>query len=169
VNNVRAKKAALVGMSAVMLTLFGMAGIAPAHANEDNSSLANLSAESVDLYASDTPKIIRIDPGTGQVLSVSPDSAAAARSVVQGCSGDVACWFGRPPALNFGFNGSGGSGAWANRGSFQTRNYTALVCWSYGTPPISVTHCTPSDERAGKNSTIEWGSAVTGVSVSLSR
>lgn len=163
------KGAVKVGVGVVCAIGFIGLGAATAQATESDSTLAGLSSQSVDLYRSDEPKTIRINPATGKVLSVTPGEPIQTRGVQTNCSGDVACWNGQPPALSYGFNGSGGSGNWPNRSSFQSKNYTALVCWSYGNPPFSTVHCTPEDERLGKNATIQFGSVVTGTKVSLSR
>ncbi len=127
-------------------------------------TLSNLAQEEMSLLSSDQPKTVTIDPATGSVLSVMPGQPFQTQAVKSNCTGDYACWNGRPPSLSYGFNGSGSSGAWANRASFETRNYTATLCWSYGS-----TYCMNEEERAGKNSTIEFGFAVTGTRVSLSR
>lgn len=149
---------------ALALTLMG---VAQAQAEPATGAMSELSSREASLYQSDKPKTIQIDPATGQVLSVSEGMGFEVQAIKNNCSGDVACWNGRPPALNYGFSGSGSSGSWPHRASFQTKNYTATVCWSYEGTTAKV--CTPEHERAGKNSKIEFGQNVTGRSVSLKR
>jgi hypothetical protein len=132
-------------------------GSASAQAAQDPASPSGLALSEMALLGSDQPKTVKIDPASGAVLSVTPGQPVQA------------CWNGRPPALSYGFNGSGASGDWPNRGSFSTGNYTATLCWSYGPTPFSKGYCMKEAERAGQNSTIEIGSVVVGTRVSLSR
>lgn len=167
--NVRFFRSALnyVG-GAVCVAALVAGGVVSAQAAA-SPALSDLAQEEVSLLSSDQPKTVTIDPASGSVLSVTPGQPFQTRAVKANCTGDYACWNGRPPALSYGFNGSGSSGSWANRGSFETRNYTATLCWSHGSPPFSTGYCMNEQERAGKNSTIEFGSAITGTRVSLSR
>jgi hypothetical protein len=144
-------------------------GSASAQAAQDPASPSGLALSEMALLGSDQPKTVKIDPASGAVLSVTPGQPVQARGVKSNCTGDFACWNGRPPALSYGFNGSGASGDWPNRGSFSTGNYTATLCWSYGPTPFSKGYCMKEAERAGQNSTIEIGSVVVGTRVSLSR
>lgn len=145
------------------------AGVQANEAPLATKTSSTLAQKDMRLLGSDEPKTVTIDPASGKVLGVKRGQPFAIMAVKSNCTGDYACWNGRPPALNFGFNGTGASGTWGNRGSFQTKNYTALLCWSYGTPPYSTGYCMLEAEREGKNSTLEWGSAITGTKVSLRR
>ena len=84
--------------------------------------------------------------------------------VVPNCSGDRACWQGYlSPHLWYGFDGTGASGTWPNRGNFKSNNYRAKLCWSYaGNNPCMSGY-------SGLNQTITFGTEVTGKSVALTR
>jgi hypothetical protein len=162
----------LILSSIAVAALISAIATGPAHAVESSqevsSALSGLNNRELSLYGSDSPKTIQIDPETGEVLSVTAGQPLQTRAVKSNCSGDVACWNGRPPAASYGFSGSGASGAWAHRSSFQTKKYTAVVCWTVN-GGIGPVNCTPEEERAGKNSTLEWGYPVKGTKVSLRR
>jgi hypothetical protein len=154
--------------AALAVALIG-GGAASAQAAQDPASPSGLARSEMALLSSDQPKTVKIDPASGTVLSVTPGQPLQTLGVKANCTGDYACWNGRPPAASYGFNGSGATGDWPNRGSFSTRSYTATLCWSYGPTPYSKGYCMKEAERAGQNSTIEIGSVVVGTRVSLGR
>ena len=105
----------------------------------------------------------RIDPATGAFESVELTPVLIQpNSVYSICNTGHACWHGwLSPHIWYGFDGSGATGTWPNRGSFYTSGYYARPCWLYSGSTVCAEAYSP------KYSTITWGQELTGKRVYL--
>lgn len=128
----------------------------PAHAE----GTVNLGKAEVELLESGAAVQVLLDADTGDVLSIKEQTTIEPSGVVPHCSGARACWQGHlSPHVAYGFNGTGATGTWANRGTFNTASYTARVCWAAPTLTCSSWY--------GPSSTIGFDRPVTGKQVQL--
>ena len=150
-----------------MLALVGAVfGSAPAYADDEGDTPAEfseLSSDEIALLESDDPVTITIDPATGAFESVELTPVLIQpNSVYSICNTGHACWHGwLSPHIWYGFDGSGATGTWPNRGSFYTSGYYARPCWLYSGSTVCAEAYSP------KYSTITWGQELTGKRVYL--
>lgn len=137
----------------------------PANAAVEDDPLSSFTQAERELFESGDPAVLTVDPITGEFVAIeSATSQVQPFGVVPNCSGDRACWQGYvSPYLWYGFDGTGASGTWPNRGNFQSNNYRAKLCWSY------AGNNTCMSGYSGLNQTITFGTEVTGKSVQLTR
>lgn len=157
----------LAGAMIGLLALTGaILGSAPAYAGDGSLSadeFSDLSGSEIALLESGDPVTITIDPATGAFENVHATPVLTQpTSVYSTCSTGQACWRGwLSPHIWYGFDGSGATGTWPNRGSFYTGNYYAKPCWLYSGSTICAEAYSP------KQSTITWGQELTGKRVYL--
>ena len=154
---------ATIGLLALVGAVFGSA---PAYADDEGDTPAEFSELSSDesaLLESDDPVTITIDPATGAFESVELTPVLIQpNSVYSICNTGHACWHGwLSPHIWYGFDGSGATGTWPNRGSFYTSGYYARPCWLYSGSTVCAEAYSP------KYSTITWGQELTGKRVYL--
>ena len=130
----------------------------------DDIIFPQLSSEENAMLNSGDPVEVTVDPATGKLVSVADASNLVEElSATQNdCSGSRACWLGwlSPHAL-WGFNGSGATGTWPNRGDFNTGVYWARPCWLSGGSTVCV------ETFLGPNTIITWGVELIGTRVDL--
>lgn len=165
-----ARHAAAAAAAAILLSLTAITSALPANAavtqgEQEVGPLSEFTTAERELFESGEPAILTVDPATGEFLAIEAAPVTLQPfGVVSNCSGDRACWQGYlSPHIWYGFDGSGATGSWPNRGNFKTNNYRAKLCWSYsGTSPCM-------SGFSGLNQTITFGTEVTGTSVQLTR
>lgn len=120
-------------------------------------------------YLSATPKTLRVDVGTGEVVSVTEGIAPEVTpfaSVSSSCgAGDACLVAASAPLADYGFSGSAGTvnGSWASRITWRTGSRTAQA-W-YRHPSTGAT--TSWGGVKGPNTVLTLGSAVTALRVTL--
>ncbi|WP_461297377.1 hypothetical protein [Streptomyces harbinensis] len=99
---------------------------------------ANLSLEEKEYLWSGEPKVIEVNPATGEFLSVDPSPILPMATERRGCQRNVglkrdACWETPAPGIDVGFYGSKGSvaGNWTNRSRFDSGDYAAEGCYNF--------------------------------------
>ena len=155
----------LIAAAALVFVVASVWAGLPASASVDEDPLSNFTQAERDLFESGEPAILTVDPTTGDFVAIdAAPSQVQPFGVVPNCSGDRACWQGYlSPHLWYGFDGTGASGTWPNRGNFKSNNYRAKLCWSYaGNNPCMSGY-------SGLNQTITFGTEVTGKNVELTR
>lgn len=155
----------LIATAAALLFVITSVWAGPASASVDDNPLGNFTQAERDLLESGEQATLTVDPTTGDFVAIdAAPSQVQPFGVVPNCSGDRACWQGYlSPHLWYGFDGTGASGTWHNRGNFKSNNYRAKLCWSYaGNNPCM-------SGFSGLNQTITFGTEVTGKSVELTR
>lgn len=114
-------------IAAVAAILFVIASVwagLPAHATVHDDPLSGFTQAERGICSSPgQPAILTVDPATGEFVAIdAATSLVQPFGVVPNCSGDRACWQGYlSPHLWYGFDGTGASGTWANRGNFKSR------------------------------------------------
>jgi hypothetical protein len=144
--------------------------------------LDQLTQTEVDALHSDSPKIVTVDPYSGDVTDVEivteaeleaqlgaaagPQGGVSARSWSTGCASGKPCWHDNPPGnINYQFTLGVTNGTWDTVRNFYTGDYYAKLCWI---PWNSTTKfCMP--ERNGTKALIQIGMQVTGKQVDLSK
>jgi hypothetical protein len=109
--------------------------------------------------ASDTPKVITIDPATNQVTRVSQKlNAASPKAISNPCDAGSLCWeSAKIPYANYGFSGAGTyRGTWHWRGTMNSNNWGGLLQY-YLKSVGGVLNSTPA---FGHNSTIKFGGGI---------
>lgn len=120
-------------------------------------------------YLSATPKTLRVDVGTGEVVSVTEGIAPEITpfaSVSTSCGpGDACLVAASAPLADYGFSGSAGTvnGSWASRIAWRTGSRTAQA-W-YRNPSTGAT--TSWGGVKGPNTVLTLSSAVTALRVTL--
>lgn len=154
-----------LALAASALLAVGIAGLSslPASANEPAVGFSQLDEDEVALFYSGEPVTVQVDPATGVFQSVElTEPEAQPRAVYPTCSGNQACWRGwLTPHLWYGFDGTGASGTWANRGAFYTGVYYAMPCWAWAGSTICTEAYLPPSH------TTSWGVELTGKAVYL--
>ena len=140
-----------VGALALAISVV-LAGAGSATAGDlDDPSLPLLSAEEIDLLSSGDPITVTIDAATGELTSVeaTPVTFAPLGVTKNDCSGGKACWYGwLSPHAYYGFDGTGATGTWPNRGTFYSRDYYAKPCWLSGTSTVCSSAYLPPNTTA---------------------
>jgi hypothetical protein len=97
-----------------------------------------LSATEKTLLASSDPKVIVMNPTTGNVLSVTTPPAQVASPAISlhgVCEAKNACYFtDKTPYADIGFYGNAGTthGTWLYRKGYSSGRYTVSACWTTG-------------------------------------
>ncbi|MCK8467735.1 hypothetical protein M0722_11070 [Microbacterium sp. KSW4-16] len=142
--------------------------------------LDQLTQDEIEALRSGSPKIVTVDPYSGDVTDVevmteaeleatlealSP-SGPSARSWSTGCASGKPCWHDNPPGnVHYQFTLGVTNGTWDTVRDFYTGDYYAKLCWI---PWNSTTKfCMP--ERNGTKALIQIGMQVTGKRVDLSK
>lgn len=179
------KRAGALIAACLLWSSVAVVGTSVAHASDESDSDASairgttslLSENEVQLFESDAPKRVVVDPSTGDVTAVEPLTASEVTALVQpkmgafsataGCSSlSKPCWHSQAPAQVYSFSTGTTNGTWGHRKNFWTGDYYAKLCWldPLVTPAPSV--CMPL--RNGKNAWIEIGFVVVGKQVNVS-
>lgn len=147
---------------------------------EVTGDIDQLSRAELNVLDSDKPKLVTVDPYSGDITEVvkmtqaeldaklgtsNPQRKVSPLSWSTGCASGKPCWFDNPPGnINYQFSSGVTSGTWYTVRDFYTGNYYAKLCWIPWNS--STTFCMP--ERNGKNALIQIGMQVTGKKVDLS-
>lgn len=159
----RKRLTSLIGIMASAFLAVGIVGFSAAPAMADG--LDQLDESEVALLSSGEPLTIEIDPETGALLSVVlTGPVMEPMSVYTSCTGGQACWRGWLSVhIWYGFDGSGATGTWPNRGNFYSGVYDAKPCWAVGL--LGATQCTAVYLPPG--TTASFGQELTGKAVYL--
>ncbi|GGR15272.1 hypothetical protein [Streptomyces netropsis] len=120
-----------VGVLTATAAAIGLGLAAPAQAGP--GPIPPLTASEQALLNSSAPKAVELDPATGRILSVKPQSTDQGISQRSGCNSGDGCYLsGRVPYAHRGFYGSRGTarGNWPYRIAYNTGRYTASACWT---------------------------------------
>ncbi len=144
-----------------LMSVAALWGLQPAHAEDGDG----LSVTELRLLETGGPVNVLLDAETGEIISVTEGTSVQPLGAVRnGCTSARACWYGyASPLVPYGFDGTGASGSWPERGTFLTKKFTARVCWLPVASPNQL--CTAS---FGPNSSIGFNAAVNGTRVYLS-
>ncbi|MFI1257235.1 hypothetical protein ACH4U6_26115 [Streptomyces netropsis] len=118
------------GALTAITAVIGLGLAAPAQAGP--GPIPPLTASEQALLNSSAPKAVELDPATGRILSVKPQSTDQGISQRSGCNSGDGCYLsGRVPYAHRGFYGSRGTarGNWPYRIAYNTGRYTASACW----------------------------------------
>lgn len=142
--------------------------------------LDQLTQDEIEALRSGSPKIVTVDPYSGDVTDVEviteaeleatlealTPSGPSARSWSTGCASGKPCWHDNPPGnVHYQFTLGVTNGTWDTVRNFYTGDYYAKLCWI---PWNSTTKfCMP--ERNGTKALIQIGMQVTGKRVDLSK
>lgn len=128
---------------------------------------ATLSTAEKKLLASSDPKMIVINPTSGDILSVTMPSTVTVETMSTAiswhgvCEAKNACYFtNKVPYADIGFYGKAGTkyGKWLYRKGYSSGRYTVSACWRGGIK------CGP---RIGPESEVEFTKDVTGSSFTI--